>query len=299
MKANTTRTTATATSTDTTTRSNDDIIPSMPMPMRSSYTYEITGTAAHSRIVPLLPSHWVDVTGANASGTCSARSVTTAAAAAATTGVRSTTSDISASSDNSSSIKRNDGKNAKERPEESGESKSSTKSSSSPPQKVNFLWSNAPRHHTKPYRDSVAAYSHLPNGTDVLDDKWVLARLLGGGDDGGGIGSGSSGGGNSGDGNNEVGGSEDDTKHANTSTKGLESHCFRGPDGFAKFCGRVNMFNGVDTSSSVSLDSCDAEGSTGTAYAFPDLMEQHNKRVAGGGDKVSLDGSNCNLSLSS
>eukprot|EP00562_Extubocellulus_spinifer_P024081 CAMPEP_0178668250 /NCGR_PEP_ID=MMETSP0698-20121128/31481_1 /TAXON_ID=265572 /ORGANISM="Extubocellulus spinifer, Strain CCMP396" /LENGTH=285 /DNA_ID=CAMNT_0020311807 /DNA_START=164 /DNA_END=1019 /DNA_ORIENTATION=- len=285
MKANTTRTTATATSTDTTTRSNDDIIPSMPMPMRSSYTYEITGTAAHSRIVPLLPSHWVDVTGANASGTCSARSVTTAAAAAATTGVRSTTSDISASSDNSSSIKRNDGKNAKERPEESGESKSSTKSSSSPPQKVVIITTKGqlpmvqctpPSHEAD--RDSVAAYSHLPNGTDVLDDKWVLARLLGGGDDGGGIGSGSSGGGNSGDGNNEVGGSEDDTKHANTSTKGLESHCFRGPDGFAKFCGRVNMFNGVDTSSSVSLDSCDAEGSTGTAYAFPDLMEQHNKR---------------------
>ena len=48
------------------------------------------------------------------------------------------------------------------------------------PASVDFLWSNAPRAATKSYRDTVSAYSHLPNGTAILDDKWVLARILGG-----------------------------------------------------------------------------------------------------------------------
>ena len=41
-----------------------------------------------------------------------------------------------------------------------------------------FLWENAPRRETKDYRDSVKVYSHLPNGTSVLDSKWALGRLF-------------------------------------------------------------------------------------------------------------------------
>jgi selenocysteine lyase/cysteine desulfurase len=43
---------------------------------------------------------------------------------------------------------------------------------------VDFLWENAPRAVTKSFRDNVACYSHLPNGTNILDSKWVLARLF-------------------------------------------------------------------------------------------------------------------------
>ncbi len=136
----------------------------------SSYTYEITGSAAHSRIVPLLPPDWVD---------------------------------CSPSAQNAEA----DAESAHVAPLNG--------------QGVDFLWSNsASRSATKPYRDTVRAYSHLPNGTAILDDKWALARLLSS---------------SSGDGENEDEGEG-----------GLESHCFRGPDGFAMFCKRVSMFAAAD-----------------------------------------------------
>ena len=34
-----------------------------------------------------------------------------------------------------------------------------------------FLWENAPRNDTKLYRDDVQVYSHLPNGSAILDSK--------------------------------------------------------------------------------------------------------------------------------
>jgi selenocysteine lyase/cysteine desulfurase len=43
---------------------------------------------------------------------------------------------------------------------------------------LHFLWENAPRHDTKQIRDAALCYSHLPNGIEILDDKWVLSRLL-------------------------------------------------------------------------------------------------------------------------
>lgn len=41
-----------------------------------------------------------------------------------------------------------------------------------------FLWENSPRRETKGYRDDVTVYSHLPNGINILDSKWVLGRLF-------------------------------------------------------------------------------------------------------------------------
>ena len=43
---------------------------------------------------------------------------------------------------------------------------------------LKFIWENAPRHETKPFRDTASCYSHLPSGIDILDDKWILGRLL-------------------------------------------------------------------------------------------------------------------------
>ena len=73
-----------------------------------------------------------------------------------------------------------------------------TSTSSSP----SLLWENAPRHETKDIRDDVRCYSHLPNGTAVLDSKWALARLM---------------------------------RQAPNSVTTLETHCFRGRTGFDQF----------------------------------------------------------------
>jgi len=77
---------------------------------------------------------------------------------------------------------------------------------------VAFLWENAPRSCTRPIRDDVLVYSHLPNGIQLLDDKWALARLL--------------------------------SPTANRPRRGhfvaLESHCFRGRE-FAAFAERVGL----------------------------------------------------------
>ena len=74
-----------------------------------------------------------------------------------------------------------------------------TSTSSSP----SLLWENAPRHESKGTRDEVRCYSHLPNGTALLDSKWALARLM---------------------------------RNAPESVAELETHCFRGRTGFDQFC---------------------------------------------------------------
>ncbi len=79
----------------------------MTVSINKNYTFKITGSAAKSRIAPLLPDNWVE-----------------------------------------------------------GDTN------------VDFLWENAPRAVTKSFRDDVMCYSHLPNGTNILDSKWVLARLF-------------------------------------------------------------------------------------------------------------------------
>jgi selenocysteine lyase/cysteine desulfurase len=68
-----------------------------------------------------------------------------------------------------------------------------------------FLWENAPRYETRPFRDRVRCYSHLPNGTAILDNKWVLARLFA------------------------------------QFPCSLVTHCFRGVSGFRDFCDTVGL----------------------------------------------------------
>ena len=146
--------------------------------------YQISGCAAHSRLVPLLPSHWVD---------------------------DSPYSRLSAT----------------------------TTSNAAP----DFLWENAPRRETRAYRDEVKCYSHLPNGTAVLDDKWALARLF------------------------SINAYEKVSPHFAT----LQSFCFRGITGFQSFCDRVNMDRMEDQ------DPC-ADGQFGQ---FPDLLDETDKTAAG------------------
>ena len=99
-----------------------------------------------------------------------------------------------------------------------------------------FLWENAPRHETRDYRDKVKAYSHLPNGSNILDCKWVLGRLLSD--------------------TNE----EDDPLLAT-----LETHCFRGLDGFESFGNKVELFKSKE-------ENCDQDPSV--TVKFPDILDK-------------------------
>lgn len=84
-----------------------------------------------------------------------------------------------------------------------------------------FLWENAPRNDTKVWRDKVSCYSHLPNGTNILDSKWVLARLLSG---------------------SGCCTQSNDKADANPHLAVLESHCFRGVTGFRAFADKVDLW---------------------------------------------------------
>lgn len=97
-----------------------------------------------------------------------------------------------------------------------------------------FLWENATRRETKEYRDTVSVYSHLPNGLNILDSKWVLGRIF-----------------------DER--REDDSELLAT----LETHCFRGRDGFHSFCDKVGMWE----------ESQQAPLSTRTGSKLVDLSE--------------------------
>jgi len=76
-----------------------------------------------------------------------------------------------------------------------------------------FLWENSPRQETKCYRDDVKVYSHLPNGINILDSKWVLARIFGG----------------------------NETIDRNPLLATCETHCFCGLDGFNAFARSVKL----------------------------------------------------------
>jgi selenocysteine lyase/cysteine desulfurase len=145
------------------------------------YRYSVTGSAAHTRLVPLFPADWKD---------CSP---------------------------------------GKQRLSEDKESK------------PDFVWENAPRKDTKLYRDYLKAYSHLPNGTAILDNKWVLARLF--------------------EERQMKDTSKDNSNNAFPHLAALESHCFRGPDGYEAFCEQV--FSASDDV---------PEGRDGRSITFPDLL---------------------------
>lgn len=105
------------------------------------------------------------------------------------------------------------------------------------PKVIHFLWENAPRKDTKEYRNLATVYSHLPNGISILDDKWNLARLLkplrkiyr----------------------NSESTDASDPLYYTDNYYRALESHVFRGLNGFHQFCHRV--CNTVDAAQETQL----------------------------------------------
>jgi len=111
---------------------------------------------------------------------------------------------------------------------------------------ISFLWENAPRYETKSIRDTVQVYSHLPNGINVLDDKWALARLM------------------SSTGKNYK-------KNEKLLTT-LESHCFRGREEFVTFAERVGLLSSSTNNVDEANDD-EIENST-KQYQFEDLITQ-------------------------
>eukprot|EP00590_Aulacoseira_subarctica_P004283 CAMPEP_0172431836 /NCGR_PEP_ID=MMETSP1064-20121228/60208_1 /TAXON_ID=202472 /ORGANISM="Aulacoseira subarctica , Strain CCAP 1002/5" /LENGTH=770 /DNA_ID=CAMNT_0013178757 /DNA_START=109 /DNA_END=2418 /DNA_ORIENTATION=- len=87
-----------------------------------------------------------------------------------------------------------------------------------------FLWENEyDRRCTRPYRNRVKCYSHLPNGR-LLDDKWALAKLFG------------------------FGGVE---KQVGVGI--LPSQCFKGSRGFYEFALQVGLLSEVSHSDTTTL----------------------------------------------
>jgi len=159
--------------------------------------YVVTGSAAHGRLLPLLPSDWVDCT-----------------------------ADFN-----------------------ENESEHSDKN-------IDFLWENTPRNATKEFRDYVKCYSHLPNGTGVLDSKFALGRFMM-------------------DteylSQNQV--TEDGDNDQDSSLAVLETHCFRGPVGFEDFAHHVGLtssLNSQDVSDKETLKT-DGHDSIEHSYDFLDL----------------------------
>ena len=142
----------------------------------SGVSFSVTGVAAHSRFVPLVPKDWT----------------------------------------NASPYHRNSNSNSNSK---SHSTSMNTIKSQTATDRIHFLWENAPRRETKAFRDHVQSYNHLPNGTDILDSKWALARLLA---------------------HNQQP-QEDPTKN-NPQLVTCETHCFRGKSGFAQFAHHVGLF---------------------------------------------------------
>jgi selenocysteine lyase/cysteine desulfurase len=132
--------------------------------------FRVTGRAAHSRIAPLVPSDWIDV---------------------------------------SPSLLGLHEKKEEQRQVDSHPPHDHPPPPSPPPP-PDFVWENCPQKDTKPYRDRLKCYSHLPNGL-LLDSKWALARLLSAYDD------------------EEEHDDQDDDHH-----RQLETHCFRGMSGLRR-----------------------------------------------------------------
>ena len=118
-------------------------------------TFRVTGSAAHNRLSPLIPGNWIDCSPRPHNNKIVQKNGNRPSSPAVGKGDSTASSKISSSSYTS---------------QDPSYSSSST-------QIPDFLWENAPRSETRPYRHRVKCYSHLPNGTELLDSKWVLARL--------------------------------------------------------------------------------------------------------------------------
>jgi selenocysteine lyase/cysteine desulfurase len=130
-----------------------------------------------------------------------------------------------------------------------------------------FLWENCPRQATKSYRDDVKVYSHLPNGSAILDSKWVLGRLLTSKKIVAAPAASSS--------SRSISCGDNDT--CNPLLAVCETHCFTGMDGFREFALKMNLLqqssndkmNGTTTTKMT-------QGGVEDDYTFPDLCQINN-----------------------
>ena len=225
----------------------------MTDPKSIKYRYSVSGSAAHTRLLPLMPKEWEDCSPdfCRHRGTTTTTNTTTTITTTASSSIGAPANNTNASIPNADI------------------------SPSPPPPPPHFVWENAPRKDSKVYRDSLKAYSHLPNGTNILDSKWVLARLL-----------------------VQEGFQEQGEKTTCTNSTGstgrnkypllvaLESHCFRGPEGYADFCRRVFAADGeeddndndnANANANHSANPNDSNTVAPTAPSFPDLLKNNGQ----------------------
>jgi len=115
---------------------------------------------------------------------------------------------------------------------------------------LHFIWENAPRSETKKYRNDARCYSHLPNGIEILDDKWVLGRIF---------------------------------SHAENSENDmdpyfapLETHCFRGRSGLESFSNRMRCNRPRRTSSRINCVLKDLDPEYNTPLKQKQALEPDN-----------------------
>ena len=138
----------------------------------SSYSYVLTGIVANARLSPLLPADWIDVT-SSPSPSLSLSSLS----------INNNTI-INKKYDKVDKKKKNDDdKNENEHQKQIIVQQQEVvgqvvKHNNVVQIPIHFLWENSPRYNTKFIRDHVRVYSHLPNGINILDSKWVLGRIF-------------------------------------------------------------------------------------------------------------------------
>ncbi|KAL7450149.1 hypothetical protein ACHAWC_004095 [Mediolabrus comicus] len=193
--------------------------------------YRVTGSAAHGRVARLFQSLLHEAEGANNNNDGQSSSSS-----------RWIDESPYAPKNNNSSNNDNENDNIDQQQQQQQQQQQSSVNN------ISFLWENAPRYETKSIRDTVDVYSHLPNGINVLDDKWALARLFMTDNDD--------------DDNNS-------SKEGEEAAAVLESHCFRGEE-FDTFARRVGLLNDNDDEDS----SSDKNDNTTQKqqYQFDDLI---------------------------
>jgi selenocysteine lyase/cysteine desulfurase len=210
---NTDKSTSTSTSTNTNANANANA-------NANRYQFVATGVVANSRLSPLLPADWVDIT-------------------ATSRNYYPGTKKIGGPSSN--------GENEKENNDNAGSQSNSSSSETTETtlrRIPDFLWENAPRHETKNIRGDVTVYSHLPNGINILDSKWVLGRIFA---------------------------NQDDNTSENPLLATCETHCFSGLDGYQTFARSVKLLAGPRSES-------DSSGNGIVPAAFYSEMQQQQQQ---------------------
>ncbi|KAL3902232.1 MAG: hypothetical protein SGARI_005936, partial [Bacillariaceae sp.] len=95
-------------------------------------------------------------------------------------------------------------------------------------------------------RDDVKVYSHLPNGSAILDSKWVLGRLL----------------------------KPQKTKDNNPLLAVCETHNFVGLDGLGQFAKKMGLLSATEKEDSHVIPQSQT---TQPQYQFPDILNRDEK----------------------